>query len=481
MKTLWEGMAKAAGRVPPKPALVERGLTLTYPELLAATAAMGDFLTEAGLGPGETAAVQMPNSVDCVVCALGVVRTGAGLMVLDAALKPQEVARCCGIARAGMLLVDPAGQAEAPQDGPPLLAAPRARELKAATADHGAPPEAGEGPYLLLSSGTTGAPKVVHRESRHMEAAVRIHAAGLGYGPDDRTLAVLPFCHSFGLGNVLLGTLARGGTLFLEAFSPRSTAATIERERITVLPGTPFMFRALAQTAFRRRPDFSSVRCAVSAGSALSPAIAVGFAEAYGIRIAQCYGTTETGPVTLARSVHDVPAGWLGKPEPGVEVRILDDGRPLGRGLSGQVAVLSPANATGYLSEPELTAAKFRDGCFLTGDVGRVDADGDLFVTGRVKPMVSVDGKKVSPAEVEACLRAHPRVAEALVVAGGDRREGEWVKALVVPLREVTAMELREHCGQNLAAFKVPRQIVFVDDLSSGPMQKPSAAASAGD
>ncbi len=311
---------------------------------------------------------------------------------------------------------------------------------------------------------------------------MRIHAAGLGYGPDDRTLAVLPFCHSFGLGNVLLGTLSRGGTLFLEAFSPRSTAATIQRERITVLPGTPFMFRVLAQTAFRRRPDFSSVRCAVSAGSALSPAIAAGFAETFGVRIAQCYGTTETGPVTLARSVHDVPAGWLGRPEPGVEVQILDDaGRPVDQGLSGQVAVLSPANATGYLDEPELTAAKFRDGRFLTGDVGRVEADGDLFVTGRAKRMVSVDGKKVSPAEVEACLRGHPRVAEALVLPGGDRHESEWVKALVVPLGEVTAMDLREHCARGLAAYKVPRQIVFVDDLSAGPMQKPSAAAPAGD
>jgi acyl-coenzyme A synthetase/AMP-(fatty) acid ligase len=98
-------------------------------------------------------------------------------------------------------------------------------------------------------------------------------------------------------------------------------------------------------------------------------------------------------------------------------------------------------------------------------------------VTGRAKPMVNVDGKKVSPAEVEACLRGHPGVAEALVVAGGNAQEGEWVKAVVVPLGQVTAMELREHCARSLAAFKVPRQVVFARDLSSGLMQKPSATA----
>jgi long-chain acyl-CoA synthetase len=333
--------------------------------------------------------------------------------------------------------------------------------------------------FLLLSAGTTGPPKIVPRTAAQIEAALGIFRATLPYSEEDRILAVLPFFHSFGLLNVLLSSLAAGATLCVSAFSPRETAAAIERERVTALPATPFMFRLLTEAAFRRLPDFASLRLAVSVGSALSPAVALGFQEKFGVAVAQSYGTTETGPVALARPEERLDgAGWVGRPYVGVTVQIYGlDGRALGLGAQGLVGVTSAANAASYLGDAQAGAPVFRGGCVLTGDVGRLNDAGHLFVLGRARPMLNVAGKKVSPAEVEACLRTHPRVADVLVVGANAAGTDQRVKAFVVPAGPLSALELVEFCGKRLAEFKVPRQIVFVADLSRGPMGKPPPSA----
>jgi long-chain acyl-CoA synthetase len=484
MKPLWESLARSADSSAQKPALIQEGLTLTYAELLDATAAMVALLRREGLRPADTVAIQVPHSVDCVVSLLASMRLGTTVLVLDTSLKQQAVARSCAQAGAGLLLTGPDGEGAPLEGGPRRLVVPPVQGLRGAARrsadlqDLRAGSDAAAGSdFLLLSSGTTGPPKLVHRLAGTMEAAARIHAARFRYGPGDKTLAMLPFCHSFGLGNVLLGTLTYGGTMVLAPFSPRQTAATVERERITVLPATPFMFHMLADTAFHRRPDFSSVRLAAAVGSALSPAIAARFKEGFGVGISESYGATETGPVALAGPELSAVAGCLGKPYPGIEVQIWDaSGGRLGPGEPGEIVVKSPAAACEYLGDPEASAGKFRHGYVLTGDSGRLDEAGNLFVTGRMKPMVNVAGKKVAPAEVEACLRSHRGVAETLVVAGSGGEGAEWVKALVVPLGDVTAAELREHCAARLAAFKVPREVVFVESLASGLMHKPGGA-----
>ena len=483
MKPLWESLARSADSSAQKPALIQEGLTLTYAELLDATAAMVGLLRREGLRPADTVGIQVPHSVDCVVSLLASMRVGATVLLLDASLKQQAVARSCAQAGVGLLLTGPDGEGAPPEDGPRRLAVPPVQGLRgtarrsADLRDLRAGSDAAGSDFLLLSSGTTGSPKLVHRRAGAMEAAARIFATRFHYGPGDRTLAMLPFCHSFGLGNMLLGTLIFGGTMVLAPFSPRQTAATVERERITVLPATPFMFHMLADTAFHTRPDFSSVRLAAAAGSALSPAVAARFKERFGVGISESYGATETGPVALAGPELSAVAGCLGKPYPGVEVQIWDaSGERLGPGEPGEIVVKSPAAACEYLGDPEASADRFRRGYVLTGDSGRLDEAGNLFVTGRKKPMVNVAGKKVAPAEVEACLRSHPGVAETLVVAGSGGEGAEWVKALVVPLGDVTATELREHCAARLAAFKVPREVVFVESLASGLMHKPGGA-----
>jgi long-chain acyl-CoA synthetase len=476
----------AASRFPDRSALVEGQRKLTYRELLRTVSALGETLKARGVAPGGTAAIQMPNSAEAVVAVLATTRLAATLLLLDPALKAEEVERHCAIAGARTLLRSVPGNRGATQPcvSPmvisltEILAQAARKESECASAEtheYGA----GRAAVLFLSSGTTGRPKIVPRTAAQVEAAIQIFHTAMPYFEGDRVLCLLPFFHSFGLVNVLLAPLAAGAELHLEPFSPRASAAYVERERITVLLATPFMFRLLAQTEVRRAPDFSSVRLAVSTGSALQPAVAAAFRARFGIAVAQAYGMTETGPVTLTRSAEyaDEP-GWVGQAYEGVSVEIRDpDGHRVEAGRLGQVVVRSRAAFSSYVGAPEAGAALTKDGWVMTGDIGRLDKRGHLFLLGRDKPVLIVAGKKVSPSEVEACLAAHPAVGEVLVVGVATSDANERIKAFVVPTRPTTVIELQEHCAKRLADFKVPREIVFVESLAGGAMGKPSSAS----
>ena len=479
---LYQLLARTASAFSDRLAIVEEKRTFSYLELLNAVERLQRRLREQGLTPGQTIAVQIPNSAECVTALFAAAALNGTILLLDPALKPEEVERYCKRAGARTLLCGSPATVEAQEDGLRRCLVPAMDALCEGARRRGRPSEmgtsraeAGRTLFLLLSSGTMGRPKIISRTVAQAEAALTIFRDTIPYGEEDRVLGILPFFHSFGLLNVFLGTFAGGATLYLESFSPRKTAATVERERITALPATPFMFRMLAETEFRSAPDFSSCRLAVSAGSALSFGVSRKFREKFGIAIAESYGTTETGPVALARPGEpmDESPGWVGGPYVGVTIETWGpSGEPVGPGSEGEVAVKSAANATGYLDDPEANAATFKSGYVLTGDIGHLDEAGHLFVLGRRKPMLNIAGKKVSPAEVEACLRSHPRVADVLVTGAKTADGGERVQALVVPAGEVTALELQAFCGTRLADFKVPRTVTFVENLSTGAMGK---------
>jgi long-chain acyl-CoA synthetase len=491
---LYEVLAKTASSFSDRPALAEGGRTLAYSELLNVVEGMSRHLGDFGLGAGQTVAVQTPNSIECVAALFALSKLGAVILSLDPALKHEEVERYCRRAGAGVLLRGSGECDQMPESGlrilpvPPAeaLCSPRTVSVRGERARRPGPPSqtprrrSDENLVLLLSSGTTGFPKIVPKSVAQAEATLQITSLALRYVKEDSILAVLPFFHSFGLFNMMLTAMAAGACLRVESFSPRRTAATVETERITVLPGSPFMFHILAETDFHRTPDLSSVRLAISAGSALSPAVARRFREKFGLAIAQSYGMTEIGPVSLARPEDFVPgSGWVGRPHHGVTVEIWDAaGNPVADGVQGEIAVKSPVNSTSYLDDPDASAVTFKKGYVLTGDIGYRNEAGHLFILGRRKPMLSVAGKKVSPAEVEACLRSHPRVADALVV-GTKTPDGvsDSIKALVLPAGDVTILELQEFCGKSLAAFKVPREIVLVKNVAGGALKKrPSVA-----
>jgi long-chain acyl-CoA synthetase len=275
----------------------------------------------------------------------------------------------------------------------------------------------------------------------------------------------------------MLAALAAGAALHpVATFGRHQAIELIAREAITLFIGVPFMFSALARTRVEPAADWSSLRLAVSASAAMPPELNREFHARFGLHVRQLYGSTETGSI----SVHLEPeiAGTLasvGRPLPGVEVRVLaDDGTPVAAGETGEVAVRSPWAIAAYRPEggegregpraPEGTGS-FRDGYFLTGDLGRLDPTGRLYLLGRKRFLINRGGYKVNPREIEEVLEAHPAVGDLVVVGEPTVFGDERIKAIVVPRGPCDAATLIAYCRGRIADFKIPSSIEFRDAL----------------
>ncbi len=462
-----------AAKSPAKPAIVEQSRITTYSDLSRAASALSCLLRDAGIRANSVVGVQIPSSAEYVATLFAAWRLGAAVLPLDPALKPAEVELYCP--RVGAAAVLRLGEGV-----PPIAAL-----LGSRTAGCREPPDQDERLALVLvSSGTTGWPKFVPRTAARVRAAAGLLKTGIECSEDDRVLGVLPLCHSAGLFHVLLSTIERGATLFVEPFSPRQAASTIESQRVTMLFASPFMYRLLGETEFAVPPDFSSLRVAYTGTSALSRSVVRQFEERFGIPLTQGYGTSETHAIAVTRAGQRLSQpNLVGQPYPAVTVVVrAEDGTPAPVGAAGAICVRSPAAASEYVGDAQASAVTFQNGFVMTGDLGRTDESGNLFILGRQRPLWSVAGRKVAPAEIEACLLGHPAVAEALADGEPGPDGYHRIRARVVRSGDVTAHELRVHCAERLADYKVPRRIEFVSSLSRGPMGKtaagPTSAAS---
>ena len=325
------------------------------------------------------------------------------------------------------------------------------------------------GGLMLQTTGTTGIPKIVYRSGRALDAVARNVVDATHLKPDDRVLAAMPLCHSYGVENGLLGPLLAGAAIHpSDGFDPASIARHLSAAGITVFPGVPFMHQILAERS--AEIAMPTLRLAYSAGSALPVPVAEGFRARFGISVEQLYGSTEIGSVTFGTV-------GVGRPMRDVRVQILDAdepliGRPLPCGSEGLVAVSAPSMLDRYVGDdtPALV-----DGYFFTGDLGRMDEDGNLIISGRVKLQIDVGGMKVNPLEVEQILAQHPAVRECIVIPEPVTHTVSRLKA-VVALHELggnqPAEELRQFVRERLASYKVPRLIEFRDSLPKSPTGK---------
>jgi long-chain acyl-CoA synthetase len=341
------------------------------------------------------------------------------------------------------------------------------------------PPRAGEEPLVgQFSSGSTGRPKRLDRTNAQCLAEAEAYL-GLGIGSEDKILAAVPLFHTWGMGSCIFGSAISGATLvILEDPHPfllkrHRALELIEAERITIFPGVPFNYRLMAESP--ADADLSSLRLCFSAGMAMPRETFEAFGERFGVLVRQLYGSTETG--MIAANLSDDPVATfesVGTPVAGVELAIVDDdGEPVEDGGIGEVTVRSPAATAGYGDLPELNAVAFRDGRYYTGDLGRIDGDGMLFLEGRKKLLIETGGFKIDPIEVEAVLNAHPAVSESVVVGVDTEIAGEQrVKAVVVSGADPDARELISFCRERLANFKVPQEVEFRDEIPKSPLGK---------
>ncbi len=327
---------------------------------------------------------------------------------------------------------------------------------------------------LLQSSGTTGRPKIVRRLAPALDAVAHAVAAAVGLRPEDRVLAAIPLCHAYGVENAMLGPLVAGSCVVTsDGFPPAVITRALAEGGVTVFPGIPFMFQVLAELDVRR---VSALRLAYSAGGPLPASVAEAFTRRTGVRIGQLYGASEIGSVTFNDPDEDgfLPSS-VGRPMPGVEIRIVEGNDPDCRvpaGDEGQVAVRAASMLHDYADDDTPALTK---GFFLTGDLGRLDGTGRLTITGRLKLQIDVGGLKVNPLEVEYVLAQFPGVSECAVVPMRVAETVNRLRALVVPDRGqggFDVAELRRFARTRLAAHKVPRLIEVCDSLPRSPTGK---------
>jgi long-chain acyl-CoA synthetase len=467
-------------------AVVEGDRALSYSDLWRWSDRLAAALDHpGGEVAGHPVALVLPNSAGFVAAFLAAARAGAVVAPLSPGYRLQELTHYLRDMEPAAVLVD--GET-APLVQTALGAgtsSPRVHLVTEAppgdtlaTGDDGARPRpaTADGSLLLLyTSGSTGPAKRVIRSHRQLLAEIEALHALLAVTAADRFLGASPFSHVNGLVRSMLTAVLGGATLYpVRRFGRRAVLELIGRERLTFFGGVPPMFARLGQTPPGLAADLSTLRIVFSASAPLVPADARAFHRAHGVYVRQLYGSTETGTITY----NDHPRieerlESVGRPLPGVRIAVLgEDGRPVPPGVEGQIAVASPFAIGAYHGNPDATRASFRDGAYLTGDLGRLAADGFLTLTGRTSLLINRGGYKVNPVEVETAMRRHPKVADVAVVGvtgpGGD----EVIRGVVVPRATCTPEEIIAHCREWIADYKIPSQIEFCAQLPRTPTGK---------
>lgn len=444
-------------------ALVDGDRRLTWGQLDTAVNAAAQGFAAAGLVPGYRVVLLMANSVEFVTSYLGCLRAGLVAVPLNTGLTKTEVGHV--IAHSGARIAVTDGDLA---DKVESIRVVRPGELTGhAPLTPQTDPEALA--VLLYTSGTSGEPRAAMLTHRALGANVK-NLADLGedrMGPDDVVLGVLPMFHAFGLNAVLGWAVATGAALILERrFDSTATIDLIRRYGVTRLPLAP-----PALNAFLARPDLKdalgTVKVVLTGASTLERGLAERFEQATGLFVHQGYGLTEASPgVTTTLGEDDPKPGSVGRALPHVELRIADEqGEDVEGDDPGEIVIRGGNLFSGYW--PDSVDGPDDEGWYRTGDVGYLDADGDLFLVDRLRELIIVSGFNVFPSEVEEVLVTAPGVREAAVIGVPSEETGEAVKAFVVPKTGAAPVpaEILAYAGTRLARFKCPVEIEVVDHL----------------
>lgn len=330
---------------------------------------------------------------------------------------------------------------------------------------------------ILYTSGTSGRPKGVMLSERNLRTNIDQVTQCAKFTPADVMFGVLPQFHSFALTVLTLLPLRVGCRVVYSArFVPGQVLEHMRTHRPTVFVAIPSMYNALLLARSGLADDFSSLRYIVSGSEPLPDKVASAFHKKFGKRISEGYGLTETSPVTNWCLPDEFKPHSVGRPVPGVEERIVaPDGSLLGPNEDGEIRIRGGNVMKGYFGLPELTAEAFdQDGFLKTGDMGRFDDDGHLFITGRIKEMLIISGENVFPREIEEVLNHHPLVKASAVVGLPDPGRGE-IPVAFVELHEGATWDeasVRTHCREKLPVYKVPREFRVLEALPRNPTGK---------
>ncbi len=480
-----------ARKFPDKLAARDRRNGVTYAQLDAQANALANGLLTAGLRKGQNVVVLMGNCVEHVVVHFGLAKAGLPGVPLDPKWREREIASALDFFDVAAVIAEvsvaPAllgALARLPALAGPVVwvggkpeSITSTRSLAyedllatSGTQEPGVFVDAKDLFLIMITSGTTGFPKgCLTTHEMYVFACLNHAMGGRGSGPKDTELLVSPLCFNSGRSSTM-GHLFWGGTVILkERFDAVETLEAIQNERITYVALAPVMADRLLDVPHLDMYDTSTLRCLRKAGSPFHPRTVQGLIEHITPNVFQSYASTDAGSISLLEPEDQLrKSGSAGRLIWAAEVLIVDDGgTPVRTGDVGELICRGPLVCDGYYKNPEANARSFRGGWFLSGDLARFDEEGYLYIVGRKKNMIKSGSISIFPEEIQDLLQAHPKVREAAVVGVPHDEWGEAVLAAVSlrPGVAATEQELIEYCKTEIASYKAPKAVRFLDEL----------------
>lgn len=467
---------------------------ITYRELDELSNRVANALRALGVQPGDRVCTHLDNRPEFIAIYLGIQRAAAVLVPTNIMYAAEELEHILTDSGARMLLTLPIGADKLDKITAPELEnvvelggkkRPDSLDWEEFLADQPTTrPDVQKDPskvaIIQYTSGTTGKPKGAMVSDNNILAVIR-NTTDLPSAPDpiesEVVLCVLPLFHSYALNLVIARTFLLAATMVLHSrFDAEAVFADFEKYKVTSFYGAPPMYHAFVNTPGLDKYDASSLRVAGSGAAPLPVVIMEKFKALTGVQISEGYGLSETAPTLSTNMAGPVnKPGAVGPPIKEVEIKIVDENdNEVPQGEVGEVCAKGPNIFLGYWNRPEETAEAMRGGWFHTGDMGRFDEDGYLYIVDRKKDMIVASGYNVYPIEIENVLLRHPKVKDCAVIGVADDYRGESVKACLVlhEGEEMTFEEMEAYCREHMAAFKIPKQMSIRRELPKNPTGK---------
>lgn len=486
MQRLFDAVARHACEQPEALAIATASARLSYAELWSRARQLASTLTAMGVLPNDRVALVLDNSCEYAVAYYGCLIAGAVVVPLNPASKARELAGCVAHARAKMVIgrTDHGELSEMAESFPDLLvleacASDGAVEWRSARSGiyskglrPSSLPHAQELASIMYTSGTTGRPKGVMLSHANLVSNCAAVVESLALSAEERCLNLLPFFYAYG-NSVLHSHLAVGASIFLEPSLVylQRVLESLSRERITGLPLVPSTLSLLLRKADLSSSELSHLRYVSLAGGAPRLQDVAQLSQKLPHTGIYCmYGQTEATARLCCLPSAELrdKLGSAGKPIRGVEIEVRDEtGVALGAGELGELYVRGPGVMLGYWEDPEATTRALHKGWLRTGDLGRIDAEGYVYIEARRADIIKTGEHRVNPREIEEVIAAMPGVESVTVVGRADELLGEVLRAVVVraPGAELQELQVRRFCFEQLATHKVPREVVFVTAL----------------
>jgi long-chain acyl-CoA synthetase len=479
-------LERSAFFFPDRPAVCEDSSEMSYAELNRKANRVATALIRMGVKPGDQVGLCTPNSGNWLAFYFGVIKAGATAVAFSSLLKKEELQLLVGHARPKVLfaveeklddlkplrgsggielVISPGGDLDFQR----LLemGADSFRALDRERTDTAA---------VLYTGGTTGTPKGVMLSHENINAAIHTVVYNERSTENERALCFLPFNHVFGQMHIMNATILSAGCLeMIPSFDIERVLELMARGRVTKLFSVPTVYVRLLGLD-RLKEALGSVRYCFSAAASMAAEVVRQWKERTGLSIYEGYGMTEAAPTVTYNHYHRHVIGSVGTEVPGIEIQLRDEsGNQVGEGEKGEICVRGPNIMKGYLDNPKATMEAFWEkGWFRSGDIGRFDEDGYLYIVDRLKDMIITGGENVYPKEVEEVLFTREEVQECAVIGLPDREWGERVAAFIIqrPGKNFNKEDLHAYLKSRLSSFKVPKEYRLVHDFPKSPAGK---------